>query len=154
MVAYRRCALLCVLVPLLLSGCGGDSKDDLSQARLAQMAGGKLAETSPVSGVVTVDGTPIADVYIYAHANDEATPVSSCHTDGEGKFCFSSNLLCDGLPVGNYSLTFRLMPEVPKNRDIGPDLFKGKYKSPKKSETKLTVVAGTPQTEVKIDLKK
>lgn len=78
----------------------------------------------------------------------------SCHTDKDGKFRFTTYILDDGLTAGSYSLTFRLMPEIPKNEDVGPDLFKGKYKNPKKSEFKLTVEAGKPQTELKYDLKK
>ncbi len=46
------------------------------------------------------------------------------------------------------------MPKVDKGEDIGPDLFKGKYKNPKKSEYNIKVEAGKPQTEVKIELKK
>lgn len=154
MMALLRCASLCVLVPLLLVGCGGSDKDDVSKARLESMSGGALKEASPVGGILTVDGKPTADVYIYVHANGEGDPITNTKTDGDGKFSFSTYLPGDGLPVGSYSLTFKLMPDIPKNKDTGPDLFKGKYKNAKKSEQKITVAAGTPQTELKIDLKK
>jgi len=153
MVAIRRFAWLCVLAPLLIAGCGGAGKDDISKERLASMAGGTLKEATPVSGVLTVNGKPTSDVYLYAHTDGTDAPVSQGKTDAEGKFCFSTNLPCDGLPAGSYSLTFRHMPDIPKNKDLGPDLFKGKYKSPKKSDQKVTVEAGKPQTELKIDLK-
>ncbi len=153
-VVLRRIALVCVLTPLLLSGCGGEGKDDTSKERLESMSGTPLKEATPVGGVVTVDGAPSADVYIYAHANGEGDPVSTATTDKDGKFFFTTNVGGDGLPAGEYSLTFRMMKDIPKNKDTAPDLFKGKYKSPKKSENKLTVVSGTPQTDVKIELKK
>lgn len=153
-VPYRQRLWLCILAPVLLAGCGGSDKDDISKERLTSMAGGTLKEAFPVSGIVTIDGAPASDVYLYAHLDSDAKPTAQTNTDKDGKFCFSTNLLCDGLPAGEYSLTFRLMPDIPKNKDIGKDLFNGKYKNPKKSENKLTVVAGTPQTEIKIDLKK
>ena len=154
MVVLRRYAWICFLAPILFVGCGASDKDDVSKARLEDMSGGSVKETAPVSGVLTVDGKPMSDVYIYVHANGEGNPVTNAKTDGEGKFSFSTYLPGDGLPVGSYSLTFKLMPDIPKNKDVGPDLFKGKYKSSQKSEQKLTVQAGKPQTEVKIDLKK
>lgn len=118
------------------------------------MAGGTLKEAVPVSGIVNVDGAPASDVYLYAHLASVEQPPVQARTDKDGKFCFSTNLLCDGLPAGEYSLTFRLMPDIPKNKEIGPDLFKGKYKNPKKSEYNIKVEAGKPQTDVKIELKK
>ncbi len=155
-VALRLCSLLVILAVMTLSGCGGDGKGDLSKERLASMSGGKLVEATPLSGVVLVDGSPAEHVYIYA--NSEAAAQGSilryCRTNKEGKFCFTTNLECDGLESGNYALTFKLMPKVDKGEDIGPDLFKGKYKNPKKSEYNIKVEAGKPQTEVKIELKK
>lgn len=153
-VVLRRCAWVCVLAPLLLVGCGGEGKDDISKERLESMAGGSLKETVPVGGVVSIDGKPSSDVYIYAHANGEGEPVAQSSTDKEGKFSFSTYLAGDGLPVGTYSLTFKHMPDIPKNKDTGPDTLKGKYRNAKKSEQKVTVAAGTPQTDLKIDLKK
>ena len=154
--ALHRCTLIAILAVVFLCGCGGDGKGDLSKERLASMAGGKLVEATPVSGVVLVDGSPTEHVYVYA--NNEAAAEGSilryCRTNKEGKFCFATNLECDGLEPGDYALTFKLMPKVEKGEDIGPDLFKGKYKSPKKSEYNIKVEAGKPQTEVKIELKK
>jgi len=155
MVTLRRCAWLCVLAPLLLVGCGGEGKDDLSKERLEAMSGSQLKDTSPVSGVVTVDGAPTGDVFVYLHANGEGPSVATAKTDKEGKFAFATYLPGDGAPVGDYTVTFKLMPDIPRNKDVGPDLLKkGVYNNPKKSESKLTVAKGTPQTDLKFDLKK
>lgn len=137
---------------LLMSGAGcSDGKNDVSDERLAKMAGGKLQETFPVSGKVLVDGEPKAGVMILLY-KDGGLPVANCTTDEKGEFCWSTNRPCDGLEPGKYRLGFQYFAKQKKN-DRGEDLFKGKYNNPLKSEFALEVREGSAQAGLNFELK-
>ena len=143
---------LCLLGLVTFSGCS-DAKEDLSQERLKSMAGGTLAEVVPVKGTVNVDGSPAEGVNLYLfREGDLTTWVKECRTDKEGKYCWSTNLACDGVEPGNYLVAFTYIPK-PKKNDTGVDLFKKKYQNPKKNDFKLTVASGAPQESLNYDLK-
>ena len=102
----------------------------------------------PVSGVVQVDGVPLAGIKIKFHPE---VPASShrvfpkATTDAEGGFQAWTYRRGDGLAAGNYTLTFidHSGPTKPFQRSSDkPDLFKGKYSNLKRSEIKLTVPEG------------
>ena len=152
MVVLRQSAMACLLALMLFPGCGGEGKDDLSKERLASMAGGVLKDVVPVSGTVLVDGAPVEGVFISIHDEAGGAPIKTTKTDKDGKYCWATNVSCDGLEPGNYLLSFKYMPNMNPKKDAAPDLFKGKYKSPKKNEYKLTVAAGAPQADVKYEL--
>lgn len=117
------------------------------------MAGGQLNEVVPVKGVVNVDGSPTEGVNLYLfRENDLNTFVKECRTDKEGKYCWSTNLSCDGIEPGTYLVAFTYVPK-PKKNDTGIDLFKRKYQNPKKNDFKLVVVKGSPQEAMNYDLK-
>ena len=140
------------LLGLVTSGCS-DAKEDLSEERLKAMAGGELKEVVPVKGIVTVDGSPAEGVNLYLYREGEfGSVLRECRTDLEGKYCWSTNLNCDGLEPGNYLVAFTYIPK-PKRNDSGVDLFKKKYQNPKKNDFKLTVALGAPQEAVNYDLK-
>jgi hypothetical protein len=60
-------------------------------------------ETAPVSGVVTVNGSPLADAYI-----EFATPdfAGTGKTDGQGKY-----KLAQGAALGENKVTIKVIPE-------------------------------------------
>jgi len=147
MVVSRSGWGVCLAALVLLAGCSDKSKDDVSKERLEQMSGEALKELVPVSGVVKVDGAPQAGVNLYLYDEAGTREITSARTDAEGKYCWSTYQACDGLPAGSYLLAFDYIPK-PRKNDTGVDLFRGKYRNPRTGKYKLTVVAGTPQTDV------
>jgi hypothetical protein len=100
--------------------------------------GGPRLPTFPVTGTVTVNGEPAQFVTVACHPEKGAEIKSSvtCSTDAEGKFSFGTYEAGDGLPAGNYVLTFTWL--VPGG--LAPkDKLNGSYADPKKSQHKVTV---------------
>ena len=134
-----------------LAGCGGPTTVD--QETLEGMAGGELGERVPVSGVVTVDGTPAAGVNIYAYVKDGGRKVArECRTDADGKYCWSTHTNCDGMKPGTYVLGFAHMESEGRGSSGGNDALKGKYRNPAKSGFELVVESGVEQADVNYDL--
>ena len=77
-------------------GCGGEPK------------GGPRVETFPVTGKVLVDGAPAAGVLVGCHPQGEASVKRqlTVYTDEEGAFSIGTYEAGDGLPEGEYKLTF------------------------------------------------
>ncbi len=106
-------------------------------------------EVVPVSGIVHVDGTPLAGIEISFHAAEKETShriFPKATTDVDGKFKAWSYRKDDGIAAGDYTLTFidHSGPTQPFQRvSDKPDLLKGKYSNPKKSEIKLTIPEGS-----------
>ncbi|QDU46566.1 hypothetical protein Mal52_50870 [Symmachiella dynata] len=106
-------------------------------------------EVVPVSGVVHVDGQPVAGIKISFHADEKETShriFPKATTDVDGKFQAWSYRKDDGLAAGDYTITFidhsgRTQPFQRESEK--PDLFKGKYSDLKKSEFRLAVPAGS-----------
>jgi hypothetical protein len=102
----------------------------------------------PVSGVVHVDGVPLAGIEIKFHPDVQASSYRvfpKATTDAEGGFQGWSYRRDDGLAAGNYTLTFidHSGPSQPFQRSSDkPDLFEGKYSNLKRSEIKVTVPEG------------
>ncbi len=139
---------------LLLAGCGS-SAGDMSKERLAQMAGGQLKEVVPVSGKVVIDGEPRAEVILQLFPADGGKQITETRTGGDGAYCWSTHLTCDGIEAGTYKVAFEHFPKPKRNdqNEKKDDLFKGKYSNPKKSEFTLTVEKGKPQKDVNYELK-
>lgn len=105
--------------------------------------------TFPVTGRVQVDGRPAAQLSLTCHDVKGLDPlqptVSSAITDQDGKFALSTYQSGDGVPEGEYVLTF-----VWANFDLisksygGADGLKGRYSDPQKSEWRFRVQAGKP----------
>ena len=104
----------------------------------------------PVSGVIHVDGGPLAGIEIKFHPevqSDSHRIFPKATTDAEGRFEGWSYRKGDGLATGNYTLTFidHSAPSKPFERASSkPDLFQGKYSDPKNTEHILTVPADSP----------
>jgi len=145
---YRSLAV-CLLA--LIVGCGSRSADS-SKARLEKLAGGPLKEVVPASGKVLVDGSPQTGVNIFLYAMTGEKPITEVTTGVEGKYCWTSYIKCDGLIPGEYRLTFTHTAKKRRNSGKAEDLLKGRYSDPAKSEYKLTVEKGKPQSDVNYEL--
>ena len=113
-------------------------------------------ETHPATGEVYVDGQPAALLRVTCtnvNGLDQDKPtLSSGTTDEEGKFQISTYEQADGLPEGEYVLTFMWGKLSAVSGYGGPDQLKNKYQDPEKSEHKFTVVKGEPTDLGRIEL--
>ncbi|MFQ5732027.1 MAG: hypothetical protein ACE5KM_08735 [Planctomycetaceae bacterium] len=115
--------------------------------------------TFPVTGRVTVDGkAPGSPIAVKCHpvdGMDKQNPtISSAFTAEGGKFEISTYNSGDGIPEGQYVLTFYWGKHNPFTMNYGgPDKLKNRYKNPKTSKFKITVKAGEPTDLGRIDLK-
>ncbi len=126
---------------------------------LTACSGNKInkKETYPVTGKVTVDGAPAAELKVVLHDDkgmDTANPTMSMgFTDAEGKFAVSTYDQSDGVPAGDYTLTFEWgQLNVLSMEYGGPDKLNGKYNDPKTSTIKVKVEAGKPTDMGTIEL--
>lgn len=128
-----RILLLVGTILVLNIGCGGEAP-----FRKA---------TSPAKGKVTVDGTaPGSAIQIECHAAsaDPVHPtISSTETDADGNFAISTYTSGDGLPVGEYTLTFAWQEfNVMTRAYTGEDKLNNRYIDPLSSPFKLSVKEG------------
>ncbi len=130
----RRCLL--VLAAISIVGCGGDEPF--------------RKETSPVKGKITIDGkAPGSEVQMECHAvagmDAEHPTFSQTATDVDGNFSIATYAAGDGVPAGDYILTFSWRVFNIMSRDYtGPDQLNDRYSDPKSSAIKLTVKGGEP----------
>jgi len=103
---------------------------------------GPRVKTYSVIGAVTVDGQPIKTLLVVANPVEKpAVPTKiSAFTVEDGRFELSTYEQGDGIPAGEYTLTFLWgQYNLMSGQYGGPDRLKGMYKDPKKSEVKFTV---------------
>jgi len=125
-----------VLVALTLAAC---SKPAEGPPRLP---------TSPVSGVVQIDGKPGVMVEVRCLPEEGSSEIKhevTAMTGEDGKFVLGTYEAGDGLPAGTYTLTFSAMEMGMTMKDT----LKGRYADPKKSKHKATV---TGDVDEKVDL--
>lgn len=128
-VMFQTCIATTLLV--LIIGCGGSDPN--------------RKVTFPVKGKVTVDGVaPASGIQIECHpvaGLDTQNPtVSRTECDAEGKFSISTYTAGDGVPAGDYILTFVWQEFNIMSRNYsGPDKLKGRYADLAKSTVKITV---------------
>lgn len=102
-------------------------------------------QTFPVKGKITVDGqdpgSPIQIKCISKGAVDEEHPtISGGLTQNDGSFELSTYTSGDGLPVGDYALTFEWKKLDLMTRSYGgPDKLKKRYNDPKKPKIEFSV---------------
>jgi hypothetical protein len=136
-------------IALLIAGC--DSSGDVSEKRLAQMAGGRLKNVVPISGKVLVDGVPQNGVNLYLYDTAGTKVIAECRTDTDGEYCWTTHTECDGLEPGSYRLGFKYMPKRRRN-EKGEDLFGGRYSNPLTVEFLLKVAENAPRENVNYEL--
>ncbi len=133
---------LCAILALLSSGCGTEHTDRKA--------------TFPVKGEVYVDGEPAADLAVTLHdvngIDSEQPTISATRTDASGKFSVSTYEQGDGVPAGNYTLTFEWGEMNTFSMRYEGDKLNGKYKDPETSEHRVTVEEGKPTELGRIDL--
>lgn len=104
--------------------------------------------TTPLTGVVLVDGQPAKELRVTVHragATDPESYVAMAFTDETGKFSLSTYEAKDGVPEGEYVLTFMWGEINPLSFAYGPpDKLNGRYTDPAKSEFKVKVERGKP----------
>jgi 5-hydroxyisourate hydrolase-like protein (transthyretin family) len=113
-------------------------------------------ETFPVTGEVHVDGQPAADLAVRCidvkGLDKEHPTTSSAFTDQTGKFEISTYETADGVPAGDYVLTFQWGQWNRMTMSYGGDKLDGRYADAKKSEVRFTVQQGQPTDLGRIDL--
>jgi hypothetical protein len=138
-VSYFALALL--TIPFLL-GC--EKRDPTWKA------------TYPLTGTLIVDGSPAEGVLVEAtdvKGLDATNPtMSTAFTDANGQFKFSTYEQGDGVPDGEYLVTFMWGTLNPMSMQYGgPDKLKNRYNDPEKSEFRVQV-AGKPVDMGRIEL--
>lgn len=119
-----------------------------------------MKETSGLTGQVFVDGVPVpveSPLKVECHniaGMDQSHPtVSSALTGEDGRFEISTYKSGDGVPAGEYALTFVWGKiNLISASYGGPDRLDGAYSDPQKSEFKVVVVEGEPTDAGKIEL--
>ncbi len=112
---------------------------------------------TPVKGVVIIDGEPREMVAVRCHPTDEnagmIASIGQAFTDKNGAFTISSISSGDGLPAGEYVLTFEWgQMNYLTNQYGGPDKLNGRYKDPKQSKVKFKVEENKPVDLGRIEL--
>lgn len=99
---FKRFFSTAIFLPAFVVGCGQSTPP-----------GSPRIKTTPVSGVVTVDGKPAEGLEVIGlpDGTGELKRSVSVNADKDGKFAFTTYEANDGLPKGNYTLTFKW--EVP-----------------------------------------
>jgi hypothetical protein len=125
--------LTLIAIALLAGGC---SRRDPSRK-----------PTYPLTGTVLVDGIPAEGVLVkitdIGVADLENPTFSTAFTDAQGQFQLSTYDAGDGVPEGEYSVTF-MWGEVNmfSMQYGGPDKLNDRYNDPEKSEFRIRVEAG------------
>ncbi|MGQ9576800.1 MAG: hypothetical protein ACUVUC_15970 [Thermoguttaceae bacterium] len=113
-------------------------------------------ETFPVSGQVFVDGQPAARLAVRCVSLGEPDPelptFSHAYTDPQGNFRLSTYESGDGVPAGQYALTFTWGDLNLMTMSEGPDKLKGRYSDPKTSQYRITVEKGKRLDPLRIEL--
>lgn len=140
---FRLCLLGLMLLVCLITSCGPK--------------GPPRKETYPVTGEVVVDGKPAASLQVTltdVKGMDAQMPTfSSAMTDDAGKFAVSTYEQADGVPAGDYTVTFTWGElNLFSMRYGGPDKLNDKYRDPKTSTFKITVEKGKPTDMGRIEL--
>jgi hypothetical protein len=113
--------------------------------------------TYPVTGELYVDGKPAASVLVTLHdlaGVDESQPTfSTTFTGDDGRFSLSTYEEGDGVPEGEYAVTFFWGELNPISLQYGgEDKLTGRYNDPKNPPVKVKVEAGKPTDLKRIEL--
>jgi hypothetical protein len=136
------------LILVLLSAVYGCSKP----------AANRIA-TFPVTGSVLVDGEPVEGLAVFctnvAGLDKQHPTQSSCFTKKDGSFEIGTYESKDGVPEGEYALTFRWGAWNLLSHSYEGDKLDGRYSDPKAPFTSFTVKQGQPTKlgEIKLSTK-
>jgi hypothetical protein len=132
-----------VLMCLGATGCG--------------RGGGGAKATFPVRGEVYVDGRPADALAVRCTdlqgVDADQPTLSATFTDDAGKFALSTYRSGDGVPQGEYVLTFEWGKwNFFSGTYGGPDKLKGRYRNPDASEFRVSVTGKGPVDLGRIEL--
>ena len=104
-----------------------------------------------------VDGAAAEGVMVKFHPvagmDTEQPTETTALTDKEGKFVASTYEMGDGVPAGQYQVTFE-WPKLDKiSMSFSGDKLKGRYSKPAKSDYEIDVVSGQPIDMGTVELK-
>ena len=136
----RTDSVAVILISIFVLGCSSKERDV-----------GPRMQTTPLSGIVEVDGEPKAGVTVECHPESGSSEMKSAlfaTTEEDGSFSFGLYKTGGGVPAGKYKLVFKWEEFGNANKDK----FKGAYADPKKSKFDVTVVEGEPQAIDLIEL--
>jgi len=125
---------ICLLVIFATGGCGPTGPQ-----------GGPRVKTGLVKGIVMVDGAPAGFLQIAAIPKGGVGVVpmnSTALTAGDGSFSLSTYESGDGVPPGDYTLTFTWGEMNLMNGQYSGDKLNGKYADAATSAVLLSVTAG------------
>jgi hypothetical protein len=104
--------------------------------------------TYPVIGKVLVDGEPVENLAIrctrLSEADKENPTESQCFTAADGSFTIGTYESKDGVPEGEYALTFQWGEWNLFSHSYSGDKLNGRYSDTAKSEKKFEVIPGEP----------
>lgn len=147
MLGSLKIALLAVLLLVVAGGCAKKDQPFRKQ-------------TVPVKGQITVDGSPPGSaIKIFCHdkgpEDTEHPTVSWCLTDAEGRFSLNTYETGDGVPPGEYTLTFLWGEMNAISRSYGgPDKLNKRYEKPEDSPVTFRAEVGKPVDLGTVDLTK
>jgi hypothetical protein len=133
---------LIVVVLAITTGCGGGGPE---VERLA---------VHPVSGLVKLNGKPVADAYVALHpkvvagtpqgAADSESITPHGKTDASGKFTITTYDAHDGAPEGEYAVTVQKYKRVEKNgsSEPGPNILPKRFAKPTTSKVSIRIATG------------
>ncbi len=134
MIRYVVALSLIMAISAACSGCGA--------APLGRV------ETFPVTGTLLVDGEPVEAIAVRCVRLSDAAktnPIDSqCFTMKDGTFKIGTYEANDGVPEGEYVLTFQWGEWNVFSRAYEGDKLNERYRDPAKSTVKVTVVKGKP----------
>lgn len=127
--------IVCGILALAFIGCGGTP-------------GEYRKPTSQVRGRVLVDGQPAEGLSITCLSTtgmDREHPTTSgCLTSTDGRFAISTYISGDGVPEGDYILTYQWGTLNVLTKSYDGDKLNGRYTEAAASPTKFTVKTGEP----------
>ena len=147
----RRSALSCVflLFPLLPAGCSSTGPD-----------GPPPPTTSPVSGVILIDGEPLSKMaaielklYPKGRVPKPEERIPKCVVGRDGKFAFSAYRDGDGAEPGEYVISAEML-RISISGMMGPDGLGNNFNSPFNEDPRfqVKVVEGEPTELPTIDI--
>ncbi|MCA9092961.1 MAG: hypothetical protein KDA68_05715 [Planctomycetaceae bacterium] len=140
---------LLFVIPLLFVGCGsGDSGPDNVVKKVTKPASGKFTIDGVPPGQAGTEGTDNPPHYnillkLYpkgrAVTKDDLFPTAKVDPT-TGKYEFATYNAGDGIPAGDYIITFESLNQAPIGRYLmGPDRFKNNFNNPVSQDPKYSV---------------
>jgi hypothetical protein len=142
---------LAFLIVACAAGCSHHATADEALDGALARQGKSRADVFPLAGTVTIDGkspqlTRRQKIIVMLHdaASKTQRPLDrrfvECKPDGT--FAFRTYGDRDGVPAGNYVLTFSQLVDRGKRGYLGPDGLKNLYNDPDKSEFSIAHAKG------------